>query len=88
VIRVMKSELVAILLFFHFVKSASRLGHIGDQVFGLALTNLIQDRYPHLRVGPASVRRYSVIHPLVLSNVGNIQKVRDYVKHKPVLAEM
>src|SRR6267142_1808793 len=89
VIRVMKSEPVAILLFFfHFVESALRLGHIGDQVFGLALTNLIQNRYPHLRVGPASVRQYSVIHPLVLSHVGNIQKVRDYVKHKPVLAEM
>jgi hypothetical protein len=39
-----------------------RLGHIGDQVFGLAVTNLIQDLYPHLRVGPASVRQYSTIH--------------------------
>jgi hypothetical protein len=33
-----------------------RLGMIGDQVFALAITDLIQDLYPHLRVGPASVR--------------------------------
>jgi hypothetical protein len=32
-----------------------RLGQIGDQVFGLAITDLIQDLYPYLRVGPASV---------------------------------
>jgi len=29
-------------------------GHIGDQVFALAVTDLIQQLYPHLRVGPAS----------------------------------
>jgi len=39
-----------------------RLGRIGDQVFGLAVTDLIRDLYPHLRVGPASVRLYSIIH--------------------------
>lgn len=33
-----------------------RLGHVGDQAFGLAITDLIQELYPHLRVGPASVR--------------------------------
>ncbi|KAI0246929.1 ribonuclease III domain-containing protein [Lactifluus subvellereus] len=36
-----------------------RLGHIGDQVFGLAVTDLIQTLYPSLRVGPSSkVRDY------------------------------
>ncbi|KAH9965585.1 hypothetical protein BJV74DRAFT_295890 [Russula compacta] len=35
------------------------LAHIGDQVFGLAITDLIQGLYPHLQVGPASkVRDY------------------------------
>ena len=34
---------------------------IGDQVFALAITDLIQDLYPHLRVGPASVRQSAVI---------------------------
>ncbi len=34
-----------------------RLGHIGDPVFGLVVTNLIQELYPRLRVGPTSVRR-------------------------------
>ena len=38
-----------------------RLGQIGDQVFSLAVTDLIQDLYPHLRVGPASVRQCAVI---------------------------
>jgi dsRNA-specific ribonuclease len=38
-----------------------RLGQIGDQVFALAITDLIQDLYPHLRVGPASVRQSAVI---------------------------
>ncbi|KAH9987218.1 hypothetical protein BJV77DRAFT_950439 [Russula vinacea] len=37
------------------------LGQIGDQVFSLAVTDLIQDRYPHLRVGPASVRQCAII---------------------------
>jgi hypothetical protein len=38
-----------------------RLGHIGDQSFGLAITDLIQTLYPHLRVGPASVRQCPII---------------------------
>lgn len=38
-----------------------RLGHIGDQVFALAITDLIQELHPHLRVGPASVRQSAVI---------------------------
>jgi len=28
--------------------------HLGDQVFALAVTDAIQERYPYLRVGPAS----------------------------------
>jgi len=32
-------------------------GHLGDQVFALAVTDAIQNRYPHLRVGPASKLR-------------------------------
>ncbi|KAF8492174.1 ribonuclease III domain-containing protein [Russula emetica] len=32
-------------------------GHLGDQVFALAVTDAIQKRYPHLRVGPASKLR-------------------------------
>jgi hypothetical protein len=38
-----------------------RLGQIGGQVFGLVVTDLIQDLYPYLRVGPASVRQCVVI---------------------------
>ena len=38
-----------------------RLGQIGDQVFSLTVTDLIQELYPHLRVGPASVRQFVVI---------------------------
>jgi hypothetical protein len=30
-------------------------------VFGLAVTDLVQQLYPYLRVGPASVRRCAVI---------------------------
>ena len=38
-----------------------RLGHIGDQVFALAITDIIQALYPYLRVGSASVRQSAVI---------------------------
>jgi dsRNA-specific ribonuclease len=38
-----------------------RLAQIGDQVFGLVATDLIQDLYPHLRVGRASVRQCALI---------------------------
>jgi hypothetical protein len=44
--------------------------HIGDQVFSLAVTDLIQQLYPKLRVVPASVRR-SVIIPLSLGQVSH-----------------
>jgi hypothetical protein len=37
------------------------LGQIGVFVFGLVVTDLIQDLYPHLRVGYASVRQCAVI---------------------------
>ena len=55
-----KSEPLAI----QFKDSAEvpvRLGQIGDQVFALAITDLIQKLYPHLRVGYASVRQMPVI---------------------------
>jgi hypothetical protein len=38
-----------------------RWAHIGDQVVSLAVTDLIQDLHPRLRVGPTSVRRYIVL---------------------------
>lgn len=38
-----------------------RLAQIGDQAFGLVVTDLIQDLYPHLRVGRASVRQCALI---------------------------
>jgi dsRNA-specific ribonuclease len=37
-----------------------RLAQIGDQVFGLVVTDLIQNLYPYLRVGRASVRQCAV----------------------------
>ena len=48
---------VIVLVRFDFSAKASiRLAYIGDQVVSLALTDLIQHLYPHLRVGPATVR--------------------------------
>jgi hypothetical protein len=55
-----KSKPVAI-PFEYLAEVAMRLGQIGDQVFSLAVTDLIQDLYPHLRVGYASVRQCVVI---------------------------
>lgn len=52
---IMKSKPVAIPLCY-VVDISMRLAQIGDQAFGLAVTDLIQDLYPYLRVGPASVR--------------------------------
>jgi hypothetical protein len=43
---------------------------MGDQVFAWAVTDLIQQLYPRLRVGPASVRRCAVI-PLSLGQVSH-----------------
>ena len=34
----------------------NRLEHVGDQVLGLIVTDLLQSEYPHLRVGPSTVR--------------------------------
>jgi len=66
-----------------------RLGHIGDQVIGLTITDLIQSLYPYLRVGPASVRRLAVVRIKSFIFIVTIQKVRDHVKRKTtVLAEM
>ena len=39
-------------------------------MFGLTVTDLIQQRYPHLRVGPAAVCRCTVI-PLSLGLVSH-----------------
>ncbi|KAH8994251.1 hypothetical protein EDB92DRAFT_1815181 [Lactarius akahatsu] len=48
------------------------LAHIGDGVLGLAVTDLIQGRYPRLHVGPTS----------------GVQKVRDRIKCGGTLAKM
>ncbi|KAI0246928.1 ribonuclease III domain-containing protein [Lactifluus subvellereus] len=45
------------------------LAHIGDQVFSLAVTDLIQALYPHLRVGPSSKVRDYVKRKDVLAQV-------------------
>ncbi|KAI9509545.1 ribonuclease III domain-containing protein [Russula earlei] len=45
------------------------LAHIGDQVVGLAITDLIQSLYPHLRVGPASKVRDQVKRKSVLAEM-------------------
>ncbi len=47
-----------------------RFGHLGDQVFALAVTDAIQELHPHLRVGPASVSRCAVF-PLSSSGVSH-----------------
>ncbi|KAH9979714.1 ribonuclease III domain-containing protein [Russula compacta] len=44
-------------------------GHIGDQVFGLVITDLIQGLYPHLRVGPASKVRDQIKRKCVLAEI-------------------
>jgi len=82
-----KSELVSIGS-DRFADVLVRLGHIGDQVFGLAVTDLIQRLYPYLRVGPTSVRRLAVVRIKSFNLIVTIQKVRDCVKCKTVLAEM
>jgi len=45
------------------------LGHIGDQAFALAMTDLIRVRYPYLRVGPASKLRDEVKRKGVLAEI-------------------
>ncbi|KAH9979703.1 ribonuclease III domain-containing protein [Russula compacta] len=45
------------------------LAHIGDQVFGLAITDLIQGLYPHLQVGPASKVRDYIKRKCVLAQI-------------------
>jgi dsRNA-specific ribonuclease len=57
----MKSKPVAIPLDY-VAEVSMRLAHIGDQVFGLVVTDLIQNLYPYLRVGRASVRHRAVLH--------------------------
>jgi len=64
-----------------------RLGHIGDQAFGLAITDLIQALYPHLHVGPASVRTVLSL-ARVWSLIVTIQQLRDEIKRKDVIAKM
>ena len=56
---IMKSKPIAILL--GYLAKVFRLAQIGDQAFGLAVTDLIQDLYPYLRVGPAAVRQWALI---------------------------
>jgi hypothetical protein len=63
-----------------------RFGHIGEQVFALAVTDLIQELYPLLRVGPASVGLASSFSSQSLTIT--VQKMRDYIKRKESLAEM
>jgi hypothetical protein len=36
--------------------SQQRLEHVGDQVLGLIVTDLLQSQFPYLRVGPSTVR--------------------------------
>lgn len=55
----MKSKLIAVLL--GYLAKVFRLAQIGDQAFGLTVTDLIQDLYPYLRVGPAAVRQWAPI---------------------------
>ena len=57
---IMKSKPIAIPLGY-LADVSMRLAQIGDQAFGLAVTDLIQDLYPYLRVGPASVRQCALI---------------------------
>ena len=56
---IMKSKPIVILL--NYLAKVFRLAQIGDQAFGLAVTDLIQDLYPYLRVGPAAVRQWAII---------------------------
>ena len=59
-VQITKSKLVAILLGY-LAEVCMRLAQIGDQAFGLVVTDLIQNLYPYLRVGRASVRQCTLI---------------------------
>lgn len=61
---------------------------IGDQVFALAITDLIRDLYPYLRVGPASVRQSAVICDRSHLTLHLSQRVRDHIKRNNFIAEM
>ena len=70
-------------------KDVGRLINIGDQVFGLVVTDLIRDSYPNLSVGPSSVRS---VRPAFLPFKSNhliaiLQKVRDRLKYHGKLAK-
>jgi hypothetical protein len=54
-------------------------------VFALAVTDVIQELYPLLRVGPASVGHASSFSQSLMITV---QKMRDCIKRKESLAEM
>ncbi|KAI0285697.1 ribonuclease III domain-containing protein [Russula brevipes] len=51
------------------IPDSEELAHIGDQVFGLAVTDLIQALYPYLLVGPASKVRDHVKCKLTLAEI-------------------
>jgi len=75
-------------LLYYSTDVSARLAHIGDQVFGLAVTDIIQSRCPHLQVGPTSVCSSVVVHLVFKCSPKAIQKVRDRVKCGDTLAEM
>ena len=47
--------------------SFERLEHVGDQVLGLIATDLLQSQFPHLRVGPSTVRMLQRLISLPIS---------------------
>ncbi len=70
-----------ILIFFFF-----RLEHLGDAVLQLAVTQLLQESYPCLRVGPATVSVDCLFRDVTIQRYS--QKIRSLAVGNGTLADM
>ncbi|KZV69890.1 ribonuclease III [Peniophora sp. CONT] len=56
------------------------LEHLGDQVLGLVITDLIQELYPYLRVGPSTKMRALVVGNQTLATVALRYRLPDRLR--------
>ena len=80
--RITKSKSLLHMLLYYLAEASMRLAQIGDQAFGLTVTDLIQNLYPYLRVGRAAVRQ-CVSSALGLSHGDYLESERSHKAQKP-----
>jgi ribonuclease-3 len=57
-----------------------QLEHVGDQVLGLIVTDLLQSQYPYLRVGPSTKMRALVVGNSTLATIAVQYKLPDRLR--------